>query len=241
MDDAQPTETTQTAEAQTTTTPAPTRPEWLPEKFDSPETFAKSYSELESKLGKGEEELRKTLMTELEQKAFENRPATAGDYQIPEVLDAETAGSDPLLKWWADYSWQNGLSQDEFDKGIQQFADYMKPEEVDLDTVNKELGDNANQRVEAVQLWMNKFFPDKAMQEAVAELGSSSAGIKALEHIIEQTKGTNLNVETVATGQVTQADIEAKMKDPRYWQQGRRDDAYVNEVNNDWKRLLDNR
>ena len=85
---------------------------------------------------------------------------------------------------------------------------------------------------------MNKFFPDGDMQEAVAELGSSIGGIKALEKVIEATKGTPLNTNAQPTGHITQADIEAKMKDPRYWQQGRRDEAFVQEVNNDWKRLL---
>ena len=85
---------------------------------------------------------------------------------------------------------------------------------------------------------MNKFFPDQEMQEAVAELGATVGGIKALEKVIEATKGTSLNTNTVTTGQLSQADIEAKMKDPRYWQQGKRDEAFVQEVNNDWKRLL---
>ena len=42
---------------------------------------------------------------------------------------------------------------------------------------------------------------------------------------------------SVVTGQVTQADIETKMKDPRYWKQGQRDNAFIQEVNSDFKRL----
>ena len=84
---------------------------------------------------------------------------------------------------------------------------------------------------------MNKFFPDPAMQEAVAQLGSSTAGIKALEHVIEQTKGSNVAPTGPVNLQMTQADVESKMKDPRYWQQGKRDTAFVQEVNSDWQRL----
>ena len=195
-------------------TPAVERPEWLPEKFNDPADMAKAYSELEGKLGKGEDELRTKLMSEMETEAF-----------------AE------LLDWWSNYSWNNGLSQDEFAEGIAKYADAVAGKQPDLEAVRKDLGDNANMRVEAVQLWMNKFFPDQGMQQAVAELGSSSAGIKALEHIIEQTKGSNVATPSVITGQVTQADIEAKMKDPRYWQQGKRDTAFIQEVNSDFKRL----
>ena len=62
------------------------RPEWLPEKFNTPEDLVNSYSALESKLGKGQEELRETIMAEIEGEAFANRPETAGDYSLPEVL-----------------------------------------------------------------------------------------------------------------------------------------------------------
>lgn len=213
------------------------RPEWLPEKFQTPEDLRKSYDELSSKLGKGEEELRKSIMEEIETDAFSQRPASVGEYVLPEILDEEAAVDNELLDWWSNYSWENGLSQEEFAEGIEKYANAIMETQPDLDAVAKELGDNANERVEAVQLWMNKFFPDAEMQEAIATLGSSAAGIKALEHIIEQTKSGNISPQGNVAGQITQADVEAKMKDPRYWQQGKRDPAFVAEVNNEWKRL----
>ena len=224
-------------EAPVVETPTVERPERLPEKFNDPADMAKAYSELEGKLGKGEEELRTKLMEEMETEAFADRPATVGEYILPETIDETEAVDNELLGWWSNYSFNNGLSQDEFAEGIQKYADAVAGKQPDLDAVRKDLGDNANVRVEAVQLWMNKFFPDQSMQEAVAELGSTSAGIKALEHVIEQTKGSNVATPSVVTGQITQADIEAKMKDPRYWQQGRRDNAFIQEVNSDFKRL----
>lgn len=233
-----------TTETETTETPAvetaPTeiaRPEWLPKKFNDPADMAKAYNELEGKLGKGEEELRTKLMTEMETEAFAERPDTVGDYLLPETLDEAEAVDNELLSWWSNYSWENGLSQDEFAEGIAKYAEAVQGKQPDLEAVSKELGDNATARVEAVQLWMNKFFPDPAMQEAVSELGSSSAGIKALEYVIEQTKSITPNPTAQVAGQITQLDVESKMKDPRYWQQGKRDNAFIQEVNNDWKRL----
>jgi len=225
-------------QAQETVAPQVDRPEWLPEKFQTAEELAKSYGELSTKIGQKEEDIKAKVMQELETEAYSNRPASAGEYVIPEVLDDAEAGTNPLLQWWSDYSWNNGLSQEEFDEGITKWVEHSSGSQPDLEEVKKGLGDNANSRVEAVQLWMNKFFPDGDMQEAVAELGSSVGGIKALEKVIEATKGTSLNTNAQPTGHITQADIEAKMKDPRYWQQGRRDEAFVQEVNNDWKRLL---
>jgi|TARA_R110000764_G_scaffold25641_2_gene61357 hypothetical protein len=231
------TEETSQPEVVETTEAVVDRPEWLPEKFKDPADMAKAYSELEGKLGKGEEELRSSILKEMEEKAFEGRPETVGDYVLPEMLDEAEAVDNQLLDWWSKYSYDNGLSQDEFAEGIEKYANAVNGQQPDLQAVQKELGDNATVRVEAVQLWMNKFFPDQNMQEAVAQLGSSSAGIKALEHIIEQTKGTNVATPSTVTGQVTQADVEAKMKDPRYWQQGKRDPAFIQEVNGDWQRL----
>ena len=85
----------------------PTRPEWLPEKFTTPEDMAKSYGELESWKGKKEEDIRTAIHSEIEKEAFANRPASAGEYQIPDSIDEEEAGTNPLLKEWADYAWEN--------------------------------------------------------------------------------------------------------------------------------------
>ena len=234
--EAPTTEATEQPTVEATTTEV-ARPEWLPEKFTDPAEMAKAYGELEGKLGKGQEELRNTMLQEMEEEAFAERPDTVGDYVLPDTLDEAEAVDNELLNWWSNYSWENGLSQDEFAEGIAKYAEAVQGTQPDLEAVSKELGDNATARVEAVQLWMNKFFPDTAMQEAVAELGSSSAGIKALEHIIEQTKSTSPNPTAQVAGQITQLDVESKMKDPRYWQQGKRDNAFIQEVNNDWKRL----
>ena len=230
---------TQTEEtsAPETTEAVVDRPEWLPEKFKDPADMAKAYSELEGKLGKGEEELRGTITKEMEEKAFADRPPSVGEYILPETIDEADAVDNELLDWWSNYSFDNGLSQDEFAEGIEKYANALGGQQPDLESVQKELGDNATIRVEAVQLWMNKFFPDPAMQEAVAQLGSSTAGIKALEHVIEQTKGSNVAPTGPVNLQMTQADVESKMKDPRYWQQGKRDTAFVQEVNSDWQRL----
>ena len=214
----------------------PTRPEGLPEKFNTREDMAKSYSELESWKGKKEEDIKANVLQELETEAYANRPASAGDYQIPEILDDAEAATNPLLKWWADYSWENGLSQDEFNEGITKWAEHNTSDEPDLDQVKKDLGDNANQRVEAVQLFMNKFFPEE-MQGAVAQLGTSAEGIKALELIQRSMQQTAPNAQASSPSKVTIEDLMAKMRDPRYDDPARRDKAYVQEITDGFKRI----
>ena len=212
----------------------PTRPEGLPEKFNSWEDMAKSYSELESWKGKKEEDIKNGLLQELETEAYSNRPASAGDYKVPEILDEAEAATNPLLKWWADYSWNNGLSQEEFDEGIHKWAEHTP--QPNLDEVKSSLGDNANARVESAQLFMQKFFPAE-MQDAVAQLGTSKEGIMALELIQEKMKGINPQQEVSQPSQLTQGDLEAAMRDPRYWDNKQRDMNYVRDVEAKFKKL----
>ena len=214
----------------------PTRPEGLPEKFATWEDMAKSYSEIESWKGKKEEDIKAGLMQELETEAYSNRPATSGDYQIPEVLDEGEAATNALLKWWADYSWENGLSQDEFNEGITKWAEHTGSDQPDLESVKKTLGDNANARVEATQLFVNKFFPED-LRDAVSELGSSAEGIKALELIQRSMQQTNINPQATSPSKTTIEDLMAKMKDPRYYDPTRRDRAFVQEVTDGFKRI----
>ena len=104
-----------------TEAPVSSRPEWLPEKFESPEAMAKSYGELESWKGKREEDLRSELISEMEKEAYSSRPATSGDFAIPEIVDEELATDNALFQWWAEHAYENGYSQEEFEDGILQF------------------------------------------------------------------------------------------------------------------------
>ena len=214
----------------------PTRPSWLNEKFETGEDLQKSYDELASKLGKSKEDVKSEGLQELETEAYANRPASAGDYQIPEILDEAEAATNPLLKWWADYSWDNGLSQEEFNEGIAKWAEHTGSNQPDLEQVKKDLGDNANARVEATQLFVNKFFPED-LRDAVAELGTSAEGIKALELIQRSMQQAQPNNQATAPAKQTIEDLMAKMRDPRYYDPARRDKAYVQEVTNGFKAL----
>jgi len=61
-------------EADIQTAEAPPRPEWLPEKFKTPEDLAKSYSELQSKLGAKDDDIRQSIIEEIQKEAFADRP-----------------------------------------------------------------------------------------------------------------------------------------------------------------------
>ena len=58
-------------------------------------------------------------MKDLEAEAYKDRPEKKGDYILPEGIDEELAKSNELLEWWAEQSFENGYSQDEFAEGIE--------------------------------------------------------------------------------------------------------------------------
>lgn len=212
----------------------PERPEWLPEKYSSGEDLAKAYKELESKLGTKEEDIRSKLLEEIQTEAFSDRPESAGDYQLPDIVDDELAVDNELLQWWSEHSFENGYGQEEFQKGIEMYAQAVNGSQPDLEAEASKLGDNANDRIQAASMFANKFFPEKALP-AIERMCESHEGILALEAIMEATKDGSFSDGTQPTGQTTQAELDQMMQDPRYWDKN--DTAYVKQVEEGFKRL----
>ena len=213
-----------------------TRHEWLPEKFENPEALVKSYTELESKIGQKTEVIRSAVQQEIQDEFYKNRPASVGEYQLPETLDEQLAQDNQLLKWWSDHAFEKGLSQDQFADGINQYAEALNMTMPDLDAEKGKLGDTADQRIEAVSLFVNKFFPEN-MMPAIQTLASTAEGIQALEKIMEMDRGSTISGEATSPASISQADLEAMMKDPRYWKPGERSQEFVDKVASGFNKL----
>ncbi len=215
--------------------PAPERPEWLPEKFNTGEDLAKSYSELSSKLGAKEESIREQMMQEIQEKAFENRPASKGEYVLPDIIDEDSSVDNELLDWWSTHAFESGMSQEEFQEGIEMYAKAFG-DGPDLEAEAERLGDNANQRIEAASLFANQFFPADALP-AIERMCETADGIIALEAIMEATRDPSPTTETQPSSQITQQSLEEMMKDERYWNASKRDSHFVKQVDEGFKRL----
>ena len=198
---------------------APDRPEWLPEKYSSGEDLAKAYKELESKLGSKEEDIRNKLLEEIQTEAFSDRPESAGDYQLPDIVDDELAVDNELLQWWSEHAFENGYGQDEFQKGIEMYAQAINASQPDLESEAAKLGDNANDRIQAASMFANKFFPEKSLP-AIERMCESHEGILALEAIMEATKDGSFSENMQPSGRVTQDDLNELMSHPDYWKDG---------------------
>jgi len=216
-------ETTEaTTEAPAEATTENERPEWLPEKFKTPEDLAKSYGELTKKLTSKEEDLKAALKEELLQERF------------PEFIDQETAPDSELLNWWANHAHEQGYSQEQFEDGIKKYFDAL-PSPPDIEAETKKLGDSANDRIRAASIFASSFFPKETMP-AIERLCESAEGIIALEAIMEATKDGNFGSTAAPAGQVTREELTEMMKDPRY--SGiHKDPAYVQKVNEGFQKL----
>jgi hypothetical protein len=211
------------------------RPEWLPEKFKTPEDLVSSYSHLETKLGKSDEDLRAQVKEELHQEQWADRPATVGDYTIPDSLDEEAAVGDDLLNWWAQFSYDHGFGQDKFEAGIGKYVNALNGG-VSLEEEHAKLGENADARIEAVKLWSNQFFDD-SQYEAVERLGETAQGIEVLEKIMSAINVTPVSGNVEASSQLSEDELRSMMMDERYWKQGSRDQSFVKRVEDGFSKI----
>lgn len=215
--------------------PVSERPEWLPEKFNSPEDLASSYSALESKLGQSEQQIRDALIQEFETEAYSNRPDSVGDYVIPETIDESMAGDNELFQWWANHAFENAYSQEEFEAGIEKYAEFIDAQGPDLDAERAALGENADARIEAVDLWSQQFFPEE-YQDAILQIGATAGGIEALEYMMSQS-GSSVGGQSQPVQQVNHNDLQSMMQDERYWNPAKRDAGYVQKVQEGFSKL----
>lgn len=215
---------------------APERPEWLPEKYKTGEDLANAYKALESKIGTKEEDLRKSILEELQKEAYGDRPETAGDYQLPDTVDPETAVDSELLNWWSEHAYENGYSQDEFQKGIEMYMSAMGDDGPDLEAEQAKLGDNASDRIQSASMFANKFFPKEALP-AIERMCESSEGIVALEHMMEALKDGSFSGNAAPLAGVSENDLREMMRDDRYHHPVHRDPAFVRQVEEGFKKL----
>jgi hypothetical protein len=216
----------------------PQRPEWLPEKYSTGEDLAKAYKELESKLGTKDEDIRSKIIEEIQTEAFSERPESAGDYQLPESVDQESAVDNELLQWWAEHSFENGFSQEEFNKGIEMYSQAVGNAQPDLEGEAAKLGENANDRIQAASMFADKFFPTEAIP-AVERMCESYEGILALETIMEAMKDGSFAAEAQSTAGQSEADLREMMSDPRYHKD--RDPHFIKQVTEGYQALYSRR
>jgi len=230
------------------TSPVP-RPEYLPEKFwnaeeNSPniEGLAKSYSELEKKFSQRASSLKEELMSEKR----EGVPDSMDGYEfnmpeinnLPDGWDVSMQEDDPMLGWWKETAHARGLTQDEFQDGINRYFDLHFGGLPDRSVELQALGDNAQARIDRVDMWLNKNL-DENEYNAIADFAVTADAIQVLEKIIgiQQSEPSLSGFDgEPMTGNMSEDKLRQMMDDPRYWKPGELDDAYRAQVTAAWQK-----
>jgi len=149
------------------------KPEFIQDKFWDAErnevnleNLASSYNSLEKKLGSRTEDLSKQIREDLEMEKLKSAPE---EYKVnlpelPENVDVTVSDDMEIVQWWKDTAKKNGLSQEQFDQGVEMFVNNAIATLPDMNAEMQKLGDNAKERVEAAELWSKKNLSPESYQ-----------------------------------------------------------------------------
>jgi len=221
---------------------APTeRPQWLPEKFETPEDMAKSYSELETKLGKPMEEKAKDSS-----EPSKDEPKKSDDLSIDKAEQAvESAGLD-MTNLQQQYNENGQLDESSYESlqkaGIpKDYVDaFIKGQEAiaqqTSNSIKQEVGGEesyknmtewaSNNLTEAEQTAYNKAVNGGDIEQTRLAVQGLNARYKSAEGV-EPTLQTGQRPSTSnASGYRSWAEVTTAMNDTRY----ANDPAYRNDV-----------
>lgn len=149
------------------------RPEWLPEKFKTVADAAKSYSELEKRLGNAPKEYDLSKGEKWIDKEYE---------PFKEMLDVAKS---------------KHVSQDVMDKMLDSVGKYLDEFKIDYSQEKAKLGENADQRLEVIDNWAKSNFSKETYDALTNNLNTADA-VKAIEEVRNKM---NANATAIPTGQ----------------------------------------
>jgi hypothetical protein len=233
-------------EGEATTTQPAQRPDFIPEKFWDIDTgninleeFGKSYSNLEKYVGGKKDQLRQVVMDELALEAEESTPEFYELPPLPANITEEMIQANPMTDWWGNFCKENSYPQEVYEEGINKYVDSFVDTSPNLELEFKNLGENANARLDAVNSWASSFFSPEEYEVVATSLGSSAQGVEALERIIESQREGISRSGNVAQPEraLTLDDVRSMMKDRRYFDSRERDSSFVKKVDEAFSRL----
>lgn len=250
MTDTSNTETTGTppaapapAAGQPTAPQAPTRPDFLPERFWDPqagaprvEDMAKSYTALERRLMTKTEALREEIRKEQDTARVAKRPASKEEYaveaeklKLPEGVGFKFQEDHPLLQFWREHAWESGMDNDAFLAGVQRYVDAELANMPDPKKEVEILGENGVARIGRVENWLKSNISKESFEIAKGFV-NSAAGVVLMEEIMAKAGEPRFGSDNAggnANAAKSRADLQKMMADPRYQDPRKRDKEYV--------------
>jgi|DEB0MinimDraft_10_1074344.scaffolds.fasta_scaffold01319_2 hypothetical protein len=215
------------------------KPEYVQDKFwdvdrkeVNLENLASSYNALEKKLGSRTEDLSKQIRQDMELERLKNAPEAykVNLPELPENVDVSVSDDMEIVQWWKETAKKNGLSQDQFDEGVNMFINNAVSALPDINAEMQNLGDNAKERIEAAELWSKKNLSPSAYS-TFSSIAATADGVKAIEEIMKLTKDSPIpTTPTQVSVMPDLQDLKSMMNDPRYFDSNQRDPSYVKRV-----------
>jgi hypothetical protein len=211
------------------------------------EKLSESYRNLEGKLGQRKEELSKELAKEYNENALVDVPESPDAYKLNlpegEYNDEQQnyMEESPVWQYFKQTAHENKMNQDEVNSMVNMYMEAQKAELPDPNVEMSALGDNANARIEAVQLWSKKHL-DEDGYAAVEHLCSTAQGIQTMEQIMHTIATPSIGdlQGAAVSSAASDMDLKALMADPRYSDPNKRDVAYVNYVTEQFNKKYGN-
>lgn len=219
------------------------------EEGEEPRVYAKKYKtideleagyvELSKKLGQTDDERRQAMTDEISASMREGVPAEATEYaftppdgMIPEGMEFSMEPDNPVFGKWQAFAHRIGLSPADFNEATALYIENELMMLPDPAAQRKALGENAEGRIERVQLWSKKNLSEDSYN-AVMEGSTSAAMIVAFEEMMAQS-GDGGDVgggnDGGDGGKLTREELEKMMIDPRYRDPRKREQSFVNKV-----------
>ena len=198
------------------------RPDYYPEKFwdeDGPdiEKLAKSYNELQKQFSQGKHKV------------------PEDGYDIQGLVDQGADPEDAMLGEYQAWAKENGVSQAAFEQLAEKYLSMNgQIQEVEQRTRQEEmskLGENANEKISMAERLLTKAPLTNNEREAMANSLNSAEAINAFLKYHQSLTNEGIPVQPMAEKpQMTQADLEAAIADPRWLT----DAAYRSKFEKQW-------
>lgn len=204
------------------------RPDWLPEKFKTPEDMATSYKELEQKFMTKTEDLKTSLLDEIKTTQKEGVPDEASGYEVPSGFNPEETVDTDLWKTFTEWSHERQLGQDDFNELVNFYASALTP---DLEVERGKLGDNAQERLDNLSRWVGANVPEN-MRDRVINFAQTAEAVEVMETLMKLTVPQKLpgQTEEIANEPLDESKIQTMMSSPAYLDPAQRDPAVVKQV-----------
>lgn len=206
------------------------RPEWLLEKFKTPEDQAKAYSELYGAYSKKTEDMRAEIKAEAAEDYAKSIgvPDDIDGYTYPDGFEAPDPEIDLTLKEWAK---ANNVGKEAFESLI---SDVYAKTQINFDAEMEKLGEHAETRISRVNKWITKNV-DEAHFDKVSKVMQDAGGVEFFEHLMKRNADRGFAPDNLGTTTpqktLTRESIRKMQADPRFGD----DNEYTDMVRGQWQ------